>query len=80
MIQIYSADTCIWCRKMKSYLTEKGLDFRSLDAAEPENAEAIFQMTGQRGFPVTVIGSTAVVGYDTEAVDKALEDAGSVEG
>ncbi|MBQ8961913.1 MAG: NrdH-redoxin [Ruminococcus sp.] len=59
---------------MKSYLTEKGVGFRSLDAADPENAEAIFRMTGQRGFPVTVIGTRAVVGYDTEAVDKALEE------
>ena len=74
MVEIYSADTCIWCRKMKSYLTEKGVDFRSLNAAEPANSEAIFRLTGQRGFPVTVIGSKTVVGYDTAAVDKALED------
>ncbi|MBR2282899.1 MAG: glutaredoxin family protein [Ruminococcus sp.] len=74
MIELYSADSCIWCRRTRAYLDSKGVDYTCRNAAEPENAERIFSMTGQRGFPVTVIGSAAVVGYDTEAIDKALGD------
>ena len=73
MVEIYSSDYCIWSRKMKSYLNSKGVDYRSIDAADPENAKRAFELTGQRGIPVTVIGDTSIVGYNTQAVDNALQ-------
>ena len=57
---------------MKNYLNSKGIDYRSIDAAEPENAKKAFELTGQRGIPVTIIGDTPIVGYNTQAVDNSL--------
>ncbi len=57
---------------MKQYLNSRDIGFRSLDITNKENARKAFELTGKRTFPVTVIGSETVVGYDTAAVDRAL--------
>ncbi len=74
MIELYSSDNCVWCRRMKNYLDAKGVRFRTRNIADPDNAHRAFTLTGQQSVPITVIGKTAVVGYDTEAVDKAIEN------
>ncbi|MCM1007362.1 MAG: glutaredoxin family protein [Ruminococcus flavefaciens] len=74
MIELYSSDSCVWCRRMKNYLDAKGVRFRTRNISDPDNALRAFTLTGQQSVPITVIGKTAVVGYDTEAIDKAIEN------
>lgn len=74
MIELYSSDNCVWCRRMRNYLNAKGVRFRTQNITDPDNALRAFTLTGQQSVPITVIGKTAVVGYDTEAIDKAIEN------
>lgn len=73
MVKIYSSDHCTWCRKMKRYLESKNVGYEELNVSEPKNAEAVYLLSGQNGVPVTVIGNRVIVGFDTDAVDSALE-------
>lgn len=74
MVEVYFSENCIWCRRMRRYLDEKGVTFRTVNASEPSNSRRVMSLTGQSSLPVTVIGSTAVVGFDKNAVDVALQN------
>ncbi len=72
MVELYSSDNCLWCRKTKDYLNSKGVRFRTKSITDPDNAHRAFTLTGQHTVPITVIGRTAVVGFDPDAIDRAL--------
>lgn len=74
MVEVYFSERCIWCRRMKRYLDEKGVNFRTINAQEPYNSRRVVAMTGQTSLPVTVIGRTTVIGFDRTAVDTALKN------
>ncbi|MDE5861509.1 MAG: hypothetical protein K2J36_04550 [Ruminococcus sp.] len=74
MIEVYFSENCIWCRRMRRYLDEKGVNFRTINAREPYNSRHVMKLTGQSSLPVTVIGDTTVIGFDTQAVDVALQN------
>ncbi|MCM1505625.1 MAG: NrdH-redoxin [Ruminococcus flavefaciens] len=74
MIEVYFSEKCIWCRRMKCYLDEKGVSFRTINACEPFNSRRVMALTGQSSLPVTVIGSATVVGFDKNAIDVALQN------
>ncbi len=72
MVELYGADNCFWCRKTNDYLDAKGVRFRTKNITDPDNAHRAFTLTGQQTVPITVIGRTAVVGFDPDAIDRAL--------
>lgn len=73
-IKIYSTPTCPWCKKAKAYLTEKGVEFESVDVSSDEKAQKeMIDKSGQMGVPVLDIDGKIVIGFDVEAIDKALE-------
>ena len=74
MIEVYASENCIWCRRMRRYLDEKGVTFRTINAREPYNSRHVRNLTGQSSLPVTVIGDKTVIGFDTQAVAVALQN------
>jgi len=76
-VKVYSTPTCPWCIKVKEYLGSRGIDFDIIDVSKDRDAAMeMVKKTGQMGVPVTEIGETCIVGFDTESIDKALEEAG----
>ena len=72
-VTVYSTQTCPWCDKLKDYLKEKGVEFESIDVGEDqEKAKEMVEKSGQMGVPVSDINGTIIVGFDKDAVDKAL--------
>ena len=70
---IYSTEACPWCHVAKEFLTENKIEFESKDVAEDEAARGeLLQKTGQLGVPVLDIDGTVIVGFDQEAIKKAL--------
>ena len=72
-VKVYSTKTCPWCHKVKDFLNEKKVKFEDFDVgADQKAANEIVEKSGQMGVPVTDIDGTIIIGFDKEAIDKAL--------
>jgi len=72
-VKVYSTKTCPWCHKVKEYLKEKNVKFDDIDVgADQKAANEMVEKSGQMGVPVTDIDGKIIVGFDKEALEKAL--------
>lgn len=77
-VLIYSTATCVFCRALKGYLTEKGIEFDVKMADEDESvARELYEKSGQLGVPFTIIThedgkEEAVLGFDRQRINAAL--------
>jgi len=72
-VKVYSTQTCPWCHKVKEFLNEKKVKFEDIDVgADQKAANEMVEKSGQMGVPVTDIDGTIIIGFDKEAIDKAL--------
>ncbi len=70
---VYSTRTCPWCVKAKEFLTSKKVKFEDVKVDEDRaKAEEMIEKSGQMGVPVIDIDGTIIVGFDREAIERAL--------
>jgi glutaredoxin-like YruB-family protein len=73
-IEVFTTPTCPYCTKIKEWLEENGYDYQEHNVAEnKEKAKEMIEKTGQRGVPQTFIGDKAVIGFQPQEIEKALE-------
>lgn len=73
-IIVFSTPGCGWCRKLKSYLKEKGFRFRDVDISKDEKAaQDVMRKTGQTGVPVTLIKNRPIIGFNRAEINRALK-------
>jgi len=76
-ITVYTTPTCGYCRHLKSYLEQRGVEYTERDVSVDRTAaEEMVQRSGQMGVPVTVIGDQVVVGFDRARLDSLLGNGG----
>ena len=74
MITIYSTPTCVYCKSLKEYFTEKNIQFQEIDVAENEKElEKMVAISGQMGVPVVDLDGEVVIGFDRERIDEILK-------
>jgi len=72
-ITIYSTPTCPYCKRTKSYLDEKNLEYTDYDvSADKEKAKEMIEKSGQMGVPVILIDDELIVGFNQGKIDAAL--------
>jgi glutaredoxin 3 len=72
-VKVYSTQTCPFCHKAKDYLKEKEVTFEDVDVGENQDAaNEMVKKSGQMGVPVLDINGEIIVGFDKDAIDKAL--------
>jgi glutaredoxin-like YruB-family protein len=72
-VTVYSTPTCPYCHKVKQFLQSKGVQFTDVNvAADQEKAREVMEKTGRMAVPVVRIGEEFIVGYDADAIGKAL--------
>jgi len=72
-IMIYTTPTCPYCRMAKEYLDKKGVKYTNMDVAgSREKAQEMIKKSGQMGVPVIEVDGNIIIGFDQEALDKAL--------
>ena len=72
-VVLFSTSTCSWCRRAKRYLKEQRVPFKEVNVERDSDAATdIVRKTGQTGVPVIKIGSSWVVGFDKDRIDKEL--------
>ncbi len=78
-ITIYSTATCGFCKMLKSYLNDKGIEYNVKMADEDQAiAKELFEKSGQLGVPFTIItdddgNEEKILGFDRQKIDQVLE-------
>jgi glutaredoxin 3 len=74
-VKIYTTPTCHYCSQAKEFFAEKGIAFEAVDVLS--DAEAMKEMKsisgGARSVPVIAINGSVIIGFDRDAVEKALK-------
>lgn len=72
-VKIYSTSTCPYCHRAKDFLKTHNIQFENIDVgANPEAGKEMMEKSGQMGVPVLDIDGQIIVGFDKEAIQKAL--------
>ena len=72
-IKIYTTSTCPWCMKTKEFFKANNVKYDEVNVGMDEKARnEMFEKSGQFGVPVIDVNGTIIVGYDKEALKKAL--------
>ena len=73
-VTVYSTPTCPWCSKTKEFLKENNVQYHEINvAADHKAAQDMIEKSGQMGVPVTDIEGTIIVGFDKNALKRALK-------
>jgi glutaredoxin 3 len=72
-VVLFSTPTCSWCRRAKRYFRERRIPFKEINIERDQQAARdIVRKTGQTGVPVIKIGSSWIVGFDKDRIEKEL--------
>ncbi|OGX30277.1 MAG: NrdH-redoxin [Omnitrophica WOR_2 bacterium RIFCSPLOWO2_12_FULL_51_24] len=72
-VKVYSTPTCPYCVRAKQFLKDSNIEFEDIDvSADQQKSEEMVKISGQMGVPVLDIEGEIIVGFDKEAVKKAL--------
>lgn len=76
---VYALSTCPYCKRAKRFLDQHKIAYDHIDvdllddAKQDEVLEKVEKLTGRRSFPVVVIGSEVIVGFDEDKMKKAFK-------
>ena len=69
-VVIYSTPTCPYCKRVKDYLTQKGIPYTDYDvAADREKAKEMIQKSKQMGVPVIIVDGEIIAGFNQVKLD-----------
>ncbi len=72
-VLIYSTPTCHFCKLTKEFLKEKGIPYEEINVAgDQARAQEMIEKSGQMGVPVIDIEGKIIIGFDKQALKKAL--------
>lgn len=73
-VTVYSTPTCSYCKQVKSFLEEHGIEYTEHNVAEDvERRQEMVEKSGQMGVPVTIIDETVITGFDKDKFAEVLE-------
>ena len=73
-VTIYSTPTCPYCDMAKRYLKENKVEYKEIDVSKDTKAATeMVEKSGQMGVPVLDINGDIIVGFDRDAIKKALK-------
>ena len=71
---VYSTPSCPYCHSAKEFLKENKVEYEEVDVSKDQSkAQEMIEKSGQMGVPVLDINGTIIVGFDREAIRKALK-------
>ena len=74
-VKVFTIPTCPWCVKVKDFLVKNKVQFQEVDVVEDLKAQReMIERSGQMGVPVVEIDGKMIVGFEPEALFKALSD------
>jgi glutaredoxin-like YruB-family protein len=74
MVKIYSTPACVYCKTLKSYLSNHNIKFEDIDVSKDEKQrDYMIEISGQMGVPVVEIDSKVIIGFDKVKIDELLK-------
>lgn len=74
-VEIFTTPTCPYCKKLKQWMEDEGIDYVEHDVAnDREQAMRMMRTTGQQGVPQTFVNGQAIIGFQPDAIEKALQE------
>lgn len=72
-VRLFTTQTCPYCKFVKEFFQEKGIQYSEIDVAEdPAAANEMVKLSGQMGVPVVEINGKIIVGWNKAALEEAL--------
>lgn len=72
-VSIYSTPSCTYCKMAKDFFKEKGILYEEFDvASDSAKRSEMIAKSGQLGVPVIDVEGSVLVGFNKEALSKAL--------
>jgi glutaredoxin 3 len=72
-VVIYSTPTCPYCKRVKDYLTRKGIPYIEHNVAiDRDAAKEMVKKSGQLGVPVILIDDEVLIGFNQTQLDSLL--------
>ena len=73
-VTVYSTPECPYCIRAKQFLKNNTIEFENIDvSSDQEKAKEMIKVSGQMGVPVLDINGEIIIGFDEEAIKKALK-------
>lgn len=73
-LEIYSTQSCIYCKKAKEYFKENNIAYDEYDVGKnPAYAQEMVKKSGQMGVPVIIAGGEVIVGFNKARLDQILK-------
>ncbi len=74
IVKVYSTPTCPYCVMAKDFLKQHKVKFSDIDVSKDQKAaDEMVRKTRQYGVPVIEVDGKMIVGFDKEALKKALK-------
>ncbi|MGM0378822.1 MAG: glutaredoxin family protein [Bacillota bacterium] len=71
-VVVYSSDTCSYCKMVKEYLNDKGVDFEEKNISQDNEARKELIDAGFMGVPVVYIDDEVIQGFDKDKLEELL--------
>ena len=72
-VKVYSTSTCPYCVMAKEFLKKNNIQFEDINVGINHKAgQELIDKSGQMGVPVLDIDGQIIVGFDKDAISKAL--------
>ncbi|MDO8602857.1 MAG: glutaredoxin domain-containing protein [Candidatus Omnitrophota bacterium] len=72
-VKVYSTSTCSYCAMTKEFLKKNNIQFENIDVGIDRKAsQEMVDLSDQMGVPVLNIDGQIIVGFDKDAISKAL--------
>jgi glutaredoxin-like YruB-family protein len=71
-IVVYTQPNCFYCKKLKEFLGQKGIQYSEKDVAQDQQAYEELAATGHMSTPLTKIDGEIVVGFDHKKLETLL--------
>ena len=73
MLDLYILETCPYCRKVMSFMDEKGIKYNKVDITNKASEDALIQMGGKRQGPFLVDNDRNIQMYESNDIIEYLK-------
>jgi glutaredoxin len=69
-VQMFSTETCVYCKKAKNYFKSKGIAFVEYDIEKDAAAKRRYDALGGKGVPVILVGTKRMNGFSVAGFER----------